>query len=140
MNALVYSGIRIRQRSDTSCPYFFTFYASVSEIVQWAGVRRTQDHEHGTQRVTKPARLAAITQFLRIRQDNTLPGCIIIGFREDSVSFTPNTEIDISNRCANEAQIGLLKINYDLTAQPYEKPGLIVDGQHRVFGCEKYKC
>ncbi|MDF7798519.1 DGQHR domain-containing protein [Pontiellaceae bacterium B1224] len=131
---LSYLGTRIKQRQSVDCPYFFTFYASVSEITQWAGVKRTEEQEHGAQRVTKPARLASITRFLEARGDNTLPGSIIIGFKRDSISFSPDTNFDISNRCQNEAQLGSLDITFDPTAPTHEKPGLIVDGQHRVFG------
>ena len=140
MITLNYKGTRIRQRHSTKCPYLFTFYANVKEITKWAGIKRTQEQEHGAQRITKPARITAINRFLDVDPINTLPGSIIIGFQDKSILFSPdpNKRMDISNRCNNDVQFGTIEISFDQNVHSHLKPGLIVDGQHRVFGSQKY--
>lgn len=142
MSNLSYFGASISQRVSASCPRFFAFYAKTSEIVKWAGVKRTAEHEGGIQRVIKPARRAAVRRFLSADTKNTLPGCIIIGFKEGSIAYTEcNIENggDLRNRCAGDLKYGQVSINFDDTLDPeldsHRMPGLIVDGQHRLKGC-----
>jgi DGQHR domain-containing protein len=143
MTTIEYFGAIVNQRNSQETPRFFTFYARTSEVVKWAGVRRTIDHEAGTQRVLMPARRSAVKRYLAANGKNTLPGCIIIGFKSDSVRFEAiDTECDTfdnTNRCENQLAYGKISINYDenidFENDSHKKPGLIVDGQHRLKGC-----
>jgi DGQHR domain-containing protein len=135
------------QRNHDSCPTFFTFYARTREVILWSGVKRTTEHEGGTQRVIKPARRSAVRRFLESNNGNTLPGSILIGFREASVKFTPcddDRDVMEKNRCDDKVHYGAIEITYNGEVDPndesksYLMPGLIVDGQHRLKGCSDY--
>ena len=143
MTTREYFGTAVSQRTSPLGPRFFTFYAKTSEVVKWAGVRRTIDHEGGTQRVMKPARRSAVKRFLAADEKNTLPGCIIIGFKEGSVEFSrvnvDCVNVDDDNRCGDRLSYGKISINFDegidFEKESHLMPGLIVDGQHRLKGC-----
>lgn len=134
---LTYSGNLIRQRKAEDTPRFFAFYAMAKEIISWSGISRTAHEERGTQRVLNPARTQAVSRYLNADAKNTLPGCIIIGFRGNSISLS-DEEGDL-NRCEQKLKRAELKITYDETTNEYDKPGLIVDGQHRLMGALKYE-
>ena len=137
-NQLKYTGTQVTQREDESSPKFFTFYAPTSEITKWAGIKRTAEVERGTQRVLNPPRVKSIARYLSADLQNTLPGCIIIGFASNKASFQ-EAEMQVDgNRCADKIQNGILTIDFENGSAEHEKPGLIVDGQHRLKGSEKF--
>ena len=136
---LDYQGYLINQRNSEEAPRFFAFYAPVSEIQKWAGVRRTEEVEYGAQRILYPPRAKAITRYLLADIRNALPGCIIIGFRQDSANFTTSEDISPYNRCGNKIKRGSIQVNFEVDTPEHERPGLVVDGQHRLEGCKKLK-
>jgi DGQHR domain-containing protein len=144
MKTLSYFGVAVTQRASGDSPRFFSFYAKVTEILSWAGVKRTTEHEGGTQRVIKPARRAAVRRFLESDGKNTLPGSIIIGFRDDSIQFLPCPDYrgaEERNRCEGNLEYGKIELTFDDSLDPNDEksshlmPGLVVDGQHRLKGC-----
>lgn len=134
---LDYQGYLINQRGSTESPLFFAFYAPVSEIKKWAGVRRTEEIEFGAQRILYPPRAKAITRYLLADVRNALPGCIIIGFRQDSADFSPSDNESPYNRCGEKIKKGNIQVRFEENTPEHERPGLVVDGQHRLEGCAR---
>jgi DGQHR domain-containing protein len=146
-----YFGCLVRQREAIETVSFFVFYAFARDVKQWAGIRRVKDFSDGTQRILRPARQKAIKNFLERKSINTIPNNILLAFSPDASEFIPledkladcledsSADFDFHNGCENRIQWGTLQFSFDPAAQEYEKPALIVDGQHRLYGMSSFE-
>jgi len=146
-----YYGHLVKQRETEGSPQFFIFNTKVSEIVKWAGFKRTEEFADGTQRAYRATRLDSIAKFLRSNPINTIPNNILIAFDhqgDELVSFTPidnnivqEIDGDITNGCGNSVQWGFITFDheteYETPANEHLKPALVIDGQHRLLGISK---
>ncbi|MEN9360599.1 MAG: hypothetical protein RL095_2134 [Verrucomicrobiota bacterium] len=114
-----YSGFIFSQRSSIKAPKMFVFSASPSEILEWATVSRTAEQPQGVQRMLSESRVKAISRFLKSDDKNTIPNSAIIALPPKSFKLISNNAIEI--------------LNSD------DKPGLIVDGQHRIHGISYFE-
>ncbi|GAB4190339.1 MAG: hypothetical protein OHK0022_02990 [Roseiflexaceae bacterium] len=137
-----YFGCRVAQRGRGKSVEFVVFVANTDDVMKWAGIRRVGEHEKGTQRIVTPSRVRAIKRFLTSNRQNTIPVGVVIAFGQSKSKFhsmqsdinncLPKT--DTTNGIDNRLDWGILSFDFDENAQPHEKPALIVDGQHRIFG------
>lgn len=142
-----YFGCRVAQRTNHSTTRFFVFYARAKDIKEWAGIRRVENRPDGTQRVLRTPRAKAITRFLTANSINTIPNNILLAFEPGVAVFSSlhkemnqcfsDTKID--NDCSNQLEWGTLCFSFAANAQEHEKPGLIVDGQHRLYGISDFR-
>src|SRR5690349_18264890 len=117
----------VNQRNNATAPKFAIFAAPAGEIEQWAAIRRRNETERGTQRALNRAKLNALSRFLQKDERNTVPPAITITLRVtdaqiqtiDAARHFCVITLDVPNNAANE-----------------DKPGLIIDGQHRLFGIQ----
>jgi DGQHR domain-containing protein len=121
--------IMVDQRNNEEAPKFAIFAAPAGEIAQWAAIRRRTENPQGTQRALNKSKLNALNNFLRKDERNTIPPALTVTLR-----VAPG-QIETLDPARNFAVITL-----ELPEQATEeqKPGLIIDGQHRLFGIDAY--
>lgn len=119
--ALLYS-----QRSGPSAPRFLLFHAPAKDIADWADVDRLSDsNKTGAQRPLRELKVGKVARFFRADAKNTIPTAVVIALDEDAISFVDKDSVGC----------GVLEIKVN---KKTGKPGLIIDGQHRVFGALKF--
>lgn len=120
-DALLYS-----QRQDPAAPKFLLFHAAASEIAAWADVDRLgPNNRQGAQRPLRELKASKIKKFFAADSTNTIPTGVVVAIDEKSAAFTP---------VQKGGAMGALR----LVLRGGKKPGLIIDGQHRVFGAAKF--
>lgn len=137
-----YFGFRIIQRDDPSTPPMFVFCAKSKDIRQWVGIRRVSESTMGTQRILRPSRMKAVSRFLAAKPINIVPNNILIAFEPQKARFDPvdMTVIgDVKNNCADKISWGFLNFQFELNQSEENRPALIVDGQHRLYGISGFE-
>jgi len=131
-----YHGFQVQQRSNENSPVLFTFYAPAKEIIQWARVERASDGNSGVQRLLRDSRLSGIKRYLAKNPINTFTNNILVAFPEGETNTTVKTltqeQCDVIGTSADDfAKSGFIQIEFQ---EEKQKPALIIDGQHRLFG------
>lgn len=113
-----YAALSYKQRSDSDdAPRFVLFHAPAGEILGWADIERTAPNTpHGAQRPLRPLKVNKIANFFKAENKNTIPTAIIVALDESAVKINSS------------------KKTVEILADGDRKPGLIIDGQHRVRG------
>ena len=142
-----YFGCKVAQRGVGNCVEFVVFIANPKDIMKWAGTRRIGEHDDGTQRILKQSRVRQVTQYFDADERNTLPSNITIAFSEGIAQFRsirnvinamiPNLERD--ETIVNKLEWGILSFEFEEGLPEYQRPGLIVDGQHRLHGMGQFE-
>ena len=130
------------QQRDAGGLVMASFVASAKDVVKWAGVRRVGEHEEGMQRTRKKSRVKAIRGFMANEARNTIPTSIVLAFCPGSAVFVPfaGGEIedafgqDPTNGVGQKVRWGKLDFSFDPALEEWQRPALIVDGQHRLHG------
>jgi len=135
-----YHGFQVQQRSNENSPVLFTFYAPAKEIIQWARVERASDGNSGVQRLLRDSRLSGIKRYLAKNPINTFTNNILVAFPEGETNTTVKTltqeQCDVIGTSADDfAKSGFIQIEFQ---EEKQKPALIIDGQHRLFGAASY--
>jgi DGQHR domain-containing protein len=100
------------------------FSAPAGEIASWADVERLGESEKGHQRRQNDSKVTAIARYLELEPRNTIPTAITIAIRTTSVPEDPEA-VTTGTMC--------IEVNAN---EP--KPGLVIDGQHRLYGMDKF--
>lgn len=138
-----YFGCRIGQRLDANSVVFFAFYARVKDIVAWIGIRRAVEKAEGTQRIWRKTRSTGVTRFMEADPINTIPNNILVAFPPEAKTEFVSVEAelqgciqldDLKNACGPRMDWGFLQFEFDPDVPEAERPALIVDGQHRLYG------
>ena len=117
-----YGAFVFHQRPDQQGPRLALFRARASDVSEWSDVDRLgPDKRTGPQREPKKSRINSIRRFFLDDCQNTIPTAIVVGLR--------GARIDEGN--------GLQTIVIE-TGDTVAKPGLIIDGQHRLRGLEAF--
>lgn len=113
-----YPALSYKQRSDSKdAPQFLLFHAPAGEIIDWADIERTGPNTpHGAQRPLRPLKVNKIAKFFKVGKKNTIPTAIIVALDESAVKVRDS------------------KGTVEISVSGDRKPGLIIDGQHRVRG------
>lgn len=117
-----YPAIFNRQRESSDAPLFACFVAPAGEIAEWAEVERITHDGMGHQRLRNASRIGAIARFLEFNDRNTIPTALIVALRLDQFDDATDS--------------GLSTITIPRGAET--RPGLVIDGQHRMYGVEKF--
>ncbi len=121
-----YTALHCAQRKDSNAPTFLLFHASAAEIASWADVERlSTTNKTGAQRPLRALKVAKVAKFLAAEAKNTIPTAVVIAIDTGSASFQAPKATDCGQLTLRLEQGG-------------KKPGLIIDGQHRVFGALKF--
>lgn len=141
-----YFGYLVRQRVDKNTPRLFVFWARARDIKQWAGIKRVAESAEGTQRVLRPTRSRAITRFLKSNSINTVPNNILLAFEPGVATFTSYRENleeclqnkNLGNGCEQQIDWGMLHFEFNEFTPEHQRPALVVDGQHRLYGVSEF--
>lgn len=118
-----YPAIYTRQRGpDSDGVLLASFTAPVGEVVKWASVHRLNVEGSGHQRLRNKAKVRAISRFLALDERNTIPTAITVALR--------GLEVDAAETLDACASISIPDRD--------EPIGLVIDGQHRLFGMEEF--
>lgn len=132
MKTYKYSCVINKQRDGGGAPQFLLFRAKASDIQEWAAIERyTQDSRKGPQRLEKPAKVAEVKRFLEQEPRNTIPTALLVSLNVDPAN--------IKEVLQGNTEIVSLEFQWDDQATPPKKPGMIVDGQHRLLGVMKFQ-
>lgn len=116
-----YPAIYTRQRQG-DWPLFATFAAPAGEIAQWATISRLKHDGSGHQRLRSESRVRAITRYMEQDDRNTIPSALVVALN------LPNITEPENDGCAA----------IEIPADSDNPPGLVIDGQHRLFGISDF--
>jgi DGQHR domain-containing protein len=129
MASYQYPCLVYRQRHEVeNTPAFCLFHAPVAEILEWAAIKRLEEEFDSPQRRTNPAKVTAIQRFLTKEPRNTIPTSVII-----TLDLPDNQIKHLNLNTQTSDDLGLLAFEINKSA---EKPGLVIDGQHRLLGMQ----
>jgi len=123
-----YQCLITRQQVAPEAPTFCLFHAPVGEILQWADIKRLEEEPGAPQRRTSPAKVKAIKRFLDTDRRNTIPTSVIL-----TIDIPP----DRIRRVPSDGPSSFGTIEIEVTPGT-TKPGLVIDGQHRLLGMNDY--
>lgn len=125
-----YKAMAYSQRPHhADAPRFVLFHAPAGEIVRWAAVDRLEPgNPTGAQRPLRKLKVNKVARFLGASKSNTIPTAIIVALDSGSVTFEGRRST------TSAGGVGTLVIR----AEKDQSPGLIIDGQHRAHGVDKY--
>ena len=127
--AFQYYVLQYRQRGQVSSP-FVVFHASASEVAAWADVDRLEpNNPTGAQRPLRELKVKKVQRFLGANARNTIPTAVVVALDQAAVKFEGNADGN------GGGEHGFLTIE----VRPGRKPGLIIDGQHRVHGIKSFQ-
>lgn len=123
-----YECLITKQQSATEAPTFCLFHAPVGEILEWADIKRLEEEAGAPQRRTSPAKVKAIKRFLETDPRNTIPTSVIL---------TIDVPLDRIKRVSvnGSGSFGVIEVE---VSPGSAKPGLVIDGQHRLLGMKAY--
>ena len=119
-----YPAIYTRQRGsgDGNDVLLAIFTAPVGEVKRWAAVERLTVGGGGHQRLRNEAKVRAITRYLQLDSRNTIPTAITVALRNLRLSAEPDLD-------------GCSEVEIPDSDEPI---GLVIDGQHRLFGMSAF--
>jgi len=148
MPEVTYFGCLVKQRLSSDAVPFFLFQARAHDIRRWAGIKRIDEVKGGTQRILRESRTNAIRRFLESDPTNTIPGSVLVAFEPNRTTFlSVDNELSeclsasnyLFNGCDGQLQWGFLTFEFDNDTPEHDRPALIVDGQHRLYGMYKFR-
>jgi DGQHR domain-containing protein len=123
-----YRCFTFKQREYAHSPSFCLFYAPVGEVLKWSDIERLGPGVKGVQRRENIAKRKQIERFLKEDRKNTIPTAITLAFDTDAATVVPSGHDD-----------GLAQISIALAkVAATRKPGLVIDGQHRLLGMSSF--
>lgn len=131
----IYNCLVYKQRTTPNIPQFCIFHAPVGQILQWADIKRLDEEDQGPQRRTSTSKVRAINRFMSGDAINTIPTSIVL-----TLEILPEM-LTVAESCST------IKILIPETQgqQPGDaidsiiiKPGLVIDGQHRLLGINEF--
>jgi DGQHR domain-containing protein len=121
-----YECLRVVQQHSEGAPTFCIFHAPVSDVLLWSDIRRLEDEPGAPQRRMSPAKVKAIERFLEKDPRNTIPTSVIL-----TLDLPPNSVTAVQGFDS----VSIIEFE---TAEGVQKPGLIIDGQHRLLGMNQF--
>ena len=120
------------QRDNVDSPQFALFCAPASEVLQWAAIRRREDDPEGPQRRLSRAKINAIKRFFQLDECNTIPPAVTVTLQIGDNALKPvDSNPDLES-------MKILSFAVDDNIADADKPGLVIDGQHRLIGMEEF--
>src|SRR5690242_19552566 len=124
------------QRGGGNVPAYCIFHARVGDVLTWAAIKRLQDTPGAPQRKESRAKVSAIKRFLTKDARNTIPTAVILTLNlpDGSVKRLGSDEAGWDP----ETGVGRLIFDVADNVADADKPGLVVDGQHRLLGMKAF--
>lgn len=126
-----YQVLTYSQRKSDDAPRFAIFHAPVREILSWATIDRLDPRNRkGAQRPLRELKRNKVTHFFEKDKRNTIPTAVVVSLSTDAAV------LQVKPDSGKQGQHGTITIS---VKDAHEKPGLIIDGQHRVYGAFGYR-
>lgn len=91
---MTYNALKVNQTPESNP--FYLISAKAEDIVEWADApRKVASFKVGFQRELNEVRVKDIADYLRMSDENILPGAILIAVNEDDIEFTPTENEDV---------------------------------------------
>lgn len=120
----------IMQQRGPDTPSFCMFQAEVGEVLKWGAIRRLTEEPRTPQRPANESKVRAIKRFFDGDTRNTIPTSVIV---------TLNVQAEVPTiPCEQGQHIRLLSFDVAEGCVETEKPGLVIDGQHRLLGINQF--
>ena len=128
MPTFTYTCLVQRQRPGQDAPEFCQFFAPAGDVLAWSAVDRLKDAGLGFQRIENPARVRGVKRFFEQDSRNTIPTAIILTLKLPADALSP----------ADVGATRTLTLTLPEAALEDQKPGLVIDGQHRLLGANAH--
>ncbi len=128
-----YVVFKYAQRTDEKAPVFCLFHAPAYEVLKWAAINRLDRTDPlAIQRDPKKSRIAGIKRFFALDDRNTIPTAVVLtlggrGVTQEKLTLSSDSD-------ASFEDLWRLTIEVPVDASEGDKPGLVIDGQHRLKG------
>jgi DGQHR domain-containing protein len=109
------------------------FQAPVGEVLEWAAIRRLHNEAKAPQREDNPAKVKSIAKYLSDEPRNTIPTAVIISLKIPTQEL-PKAPPSPKSKKKGTSVPTTLKIKIPAKVTDKTKPGLVIDGQHRLLG------
>jgi DGQHR domain-containing protein len=129
--------LKLKQRDTSVSPTAILFAAPASEVLQWAAIQRRSQTPQGTQRKLSKAKVNAIKRFFLGDDRNTIPAAVVVTLNVLPDAFT-GVAITLSNEHMMKNGAKILRLDIPDGAGDDVKPGIVLDGQHRLLGMRQY--
>jgi DGQHR domain-containing protein len=120
-----YNGQLIQQNSATA-PRIFAFSAPASEVLEWAGIKRTLDQAGGAQRLFSESHAKSIKNFF-LDGRNVIPTAVILALPKGAYSIEKYDVVDAP------LSPGTSFATLTIRTTGKENVGTVIDGQHRLL-------
>lgn len=117
-----YDGLIINQRNNAACPRIFVSAIPAGQINEWVDIIPTREKKGAVQRMLSDAHVRSIKNYLNASDKNIIPTAITIAIPQGCYELA-----EVTGVIANLAKLTLKVENTN-------KPGLLIDGQHRLAG------
>lgn len=125
------------QRENTNSPKFCVFHAPAAQILEWAAINRlSRDDPQAIQRDPKKSRIAGIKRYFAVEDRNTIPTAVVITL--DSYEIDRIEKVYCDGKETPIVDLYKITIKVSDGIQESDKPGLVIDGQHRLKGISEY--
>jgi DGQHR domain-containing protein len=125
--------ILFKQRESAGSPQYAIFEMAAHEVLQWAAIRRREDEPDGPQRRLSKAKINAIRRFFELDDRNTIPPAVTV-----TLSLPANAVQPVDPGRPDIASLKVLSFDVPNDATSQQKPGLVIDGQHRLLGMDAF--
>jgi DGQHR domain-containing protein len=122
-----------RQRESTNAPKFALFGAPASEVLQWAAIKRREDDPQRPQRRLSRAKINAIKRFFQLDERNTIPPTVTVTLQIEDQAITR-----VNPQRPDLESMNMLTFEVADDVADADKPGLVIDGQHRLIGMSEF--
>lgn len=129
--------IKLKQRETAVCPTAILFAAPAKDVGQWAAIHRRTDTATGTQRKLSKAKVNAIKKFFLGDERNTIPTAIVVTLNIALEDFK-DVQLELPAAHPMKDWVKLLTISVAEGVTENAKPGVVLDGQHRLLGMKQY--
>lgn len=116
----VFKGIFVNQRNNSESPKLFLTAIPAGVLKEWVAVVPTRTAPGGVQRMLSDAHVKSIKNFISADSKNIIPTTITIALAEGRY---------VCDIGSDDSNLSILRIRTDSENQ---KPGILIDGQHRL--------
>ena len=134
MAKFTYLCLPFRQNEDA--PLLCVFHAPASEVLEWAAIERLPDQPKASQRRLNDYKANAIKRFLSDSQ-NCIPTSVTIALRPGVNALFNQNGRSVWNFQKHE-KVGMFSLEVVPEISDREKPAIVIDGQHRLYGVKRH--
>lgn len=111
----------------------FSSQHRAGEVLQWAAIQRRSETQEGTQRKLSKAKVSAIKRFLLGDLRNTIPSALVLTLNVVDGAFT-DVALPLPDGHPMKHGVKVVSVDVPENVPNNEKPGIVLDGQHRLLG------